>query len=1205
MLLFWAPHGGLLFSGFCCEASVACATNTECASQLRPGSECIAGFCTNPFQRGCLRNYLGMDAFPQPRTCNSDDSSNDNNNSNGPSSILLEATTSTDGNSSSLPFRDEEPMCTPSAFGYSEIRILSMNWESAMFTAWILQIVLSELFQVPATIESSGPGRMLNFYDPEMSFSYGAMGYDWDAMKRANVAPVRGGTCPKSWRTEPTTTNDDANVTEWEYTSCAHVIPEVWSGQTSTVADLTSQQIVEPPEGTGAVGKLSWFLPKFVARSDPSLTHWLGLTGESNRRKVAETFKVPTTFGQYCTEIVPHNCTEETLFASRPPADEAEAGKYYIAGVYQGFFRWTPQNDCDLNPTTCRGHIADVPCEWTTFVSSQAYYLNISVASGGSVGPNNAYSYGELLDIWAAANATRSPVLMYWWYPDPTYQFYLGSSSEMQIVQLPPPQQRCIENRVTPEARCSEDGNLTERLGNPLGACDAEPHSLLKLLITNVFRNVHGEFSGFDDGEKMDYQSSLAESDDSVDGTGVETMTSKSDNWNEAYDSPAYDAIAALSITELQLGQIIAAWNARGFDTWNYDPREAVCEWVVNNVETLKTWIPRTYPRVVQDKAHDDGNEILYGIALGMGCLVTLMVIGISVLTFWWRKRPVLLIAQVGFLYFLLVGLLLVSVGSILVALQPTDTTCMMQNWFILLGYSMELVPLIVKIAAIHRMTQAAKRMKRIRLDQRQLYGTVLFVCFMVTIVLVIWTVVDPSKELDEVTLHPDRTTEKGETVVTITHYCASAGNDSIWRYLSLAVQLILLLCASVLAYQSRNVRQDLNESQTLGLMIYSHFVFVVLRLITFFLEGIVNRGTLTGLKSLILSLDVLVALNIYFTPKMYGLFIYDDEYFKAVMSIQRRSMMGSQGSVSNIRQSVAMSRGSLNSSYSMPGVAFMDHDVESDRNSVEAGGSGSARKRRSAKWSSSFRGSVSEDDDDKSYNLEGIPESKDENNSANPVGKRLDEHDSEKGESKDDVAAGRKSIGDGARPSINGGIKAALPMSSEADSSLHRESSCISISSDEDEKTNSEEKDAAIDKAHRDYGRKLEHEAHVIISALHNLQDEALPGDGEQKSPTASPSGSGFLQANANPRSRESINGMKLKFLEEHGIDTSSHPMLKSSTAGQKHRYNGSDGLTAVSRAAGDVGVDDNSSSKDSLQDVVLELFGDDQDVTDGHYFF
>ena len=182
-----------------------------------------------------------------------------------------------------------------------------------------------------------------------------------------------------------------------------------------------------------------------------------------------------------------------------------------------------------------------------------------------------------------------------------------------------------------------------------------------------------------------------------------------------------------------------------------------------------------------------------------------------------WRKRPLLVFAQVNFLYFLLLGLELVGLGSVLVALPPNDVTCAMQYWLILLGYTFELVPLIVKVGAIHHMMRAAKRMKRITLDQRQLHCTVLFFCVLVSIMLTVWTAVDPSKRTADVTLHPDRQTEQGETIVTITHFCASEKNDAVWRYLSLGWQAVLLLCATVLAFQTRNIRKDLNESHTLG----------------------------------------------------------------------------------------------------------------------------------------------------------------------------------------------------------------------------------------------------------------------------------------------------------------------------------------------------------------------------------------------------
>jgi len=58
------------------------------------------------------------------------------------------------------------------AGNYEEIRILSQDWEAPMLTAWIMQIVLSEVLGVPTTLETSMADSSMNFYDPQMRFAY-------------------------------------------------------------------------------------------------------------------------------------------------------------------------------------------------------------------------------------------------------------------------------------------------------------------------------------------------------------------------------------------------------------------------------------------------------------------------------------------------------------------------------------------------------------------------------------------------------------------------------------------------------------------------------------------------------------------------------------------------------------------------------------------------------------------------------------------------------------------------------------------------------------------------------------------------------------------------------------------------------------------------------------------------------------------------
>jgi len=53
--------------------------------------------------------------------------------------------------------------------------------------AWVLQILLSEVLDVPTTIETGNPDLNINFYDPEGRFDYG-VGYYMEGLDRAAQA---------------------------------------------------------------------------------------------------------------------------------------------------------------------------------------------------------------------------------------------------------------------------------------------------------------------------------------------------------------------------------------------------------------------------------------------------------------------------------------------------------------------------------------------------------------------------------------------------------------------------------------------------------------------------------------------------------------------------------------------------------------------------------------------------------------------------------------------------------------------------------------------------------------------------------------------------------------------------------------------------------------------------------------------------------
>ena len=95
-------------------------------------------------------------------------------------------------------------------------------------------------------------------------------------------------------------------------------------------------------------------------------------------------------------------------------------------------------------------------------VDGQSRSIRIStVASDGKEPGSFGYSYSQLVEIYAAANATKSNLMINWWTPEAMYSTYLGTEAEMQRVVLPSPTQECIDHRIETIDRCEFDDPLT------------------------------------------------------------------------------------------------------------------------------------------------------------------------------------------------------------------------------------------------------------------------------------------------------------------------------------------------------------------------------------------------------------------------------------------------------------------------------------------------------------------------------------------------------------------------------------------------------------------------------------------------------------------------------------------------------------------------------------------------------------------------
>lgn len=697
-------------------------------------------------------------------------------------------------------------------FDYPEIRILAQNWESAFFQAWVIQIVLSEILGIPVTLETGNKEDEVEFYNAGSHLDYG-VSYDYDALRRGNDV----GDCRLI----------DNNTPDEEYQSCAHVLPEIWYGHETKVNMLLEEGVIRRPGLGGTLGYQGLYIPRFVGARDTSLLTYLGLTGEENRHKLAGTFKRPTSWKEYCELVSPVNCTEDDGIAQGYPSLDQE-DRYHVEGSFKGHFRATEQNNCTLNPTACTGHIVDYPCGWTSFVKQQMHHLNIALESNGPQEVSHGYSYSQMTEIWVAANKTQENVMMRWWTPEALFQTFLGSDAEFTRVDLPPATQECIGARIDTQDRCNEETTEVLRLGEPKGTCD-EPPFALKRLFTQWL----------------------------VDNSNDPTLS-------EEVRSPGYQTIDNIQLDGLQIGEIFHNWLKQDSDKYNSDPRDATCKWVAENFVTIQSYLPPSYPRVIEDK--EAKMDALDYVSIIFSCLaaacVGLSLVGVILN----RKKSAMVLAQVNFLYLLLAGLAMVSTASMLLNVHPTDNSCMAISWLVSLGYTFELIPLVFKVAAIASLISASRKFKRVRLDKTKLFSAVFVVAAAVVIFLVIWTVLDPVEQRAEFNLTND-VNEEGDTIVSRSYYCSS--DSGAWLYVVVGWQALLLFCGAILAVTTRKMRKDMTESLVVSVLVYSHCMFVVLRLLQFQFAERLDASNLARYSSLIFSGDVIAACCIYFFPKI------------------------------------------------------------------------------------------------------------------------------------------------------------------------------------------------------------------------------------------------------------------------------------------------------------------------------------------------
>lgn len=114
---------------------------------------------------------------------------------------------------------------------------------------------------------------------------------------------------------------------------------------------------------------------------------------------------------------------------------------------------------------------------------------------------------------------------------------------------------------------------------------------------------------------------------------------------------------------------------------------------------------------------------------------------------------------------------------------------------------------------------------------------------------------------------------QKSNDIILTNTYCASSSNA--WLITSYLWQALILVSASVLAFQSRDVIEEMNESKSLGFLVYSQSIFLIIRILVAILSrksDFFPSSYQSPIMSIILSIDIITAMMIYMGPKFYSI---------------------------------------------------------------------------------------------------------------------------------------------------------------------------------------------------------------------------------------------------------------------------------------------------------------------------------------------
>ena len=202
-----------------------------------------------------------------------------------------------------------------------------------------------------------------------------------------------------------------------------------------------------------------------------------------------------------------------------------------------------------------------------------------------------------------------------------------------------------------------------------------------------------------------------------------------------------------------------------------------------------------------------------FGMALAViGLIGVLAALTLIVL---YRAHPVMKSASVWFLFTSIAGVGLLFIALILLMSSVTSATCAAFNWMLNMGFMLTFAPLFAKTWRIYRIF-GRKKLSVVKVSNRKLAAMVSALVLIDIILMSIWQAVSP--------LGPKLTVVTSGSPPVDHDYtqCSVSGDGLTFLIIEAVSKGALLLYGALLAFSTRRVSDNFNESQSIAWAIYN-----------------------------------------------------------------------------------------------------------------------------------------------------------------------------------------------------------------------------------------------------------------------------------------------------------------------------------------------------------------------------------------------